>query len=75
MFKKVKFKNGKREIYFGKKKIFEYVKQAVVADFLEHVSKVQEELKGQHYLLYDINRLNSNMITGGGVLLFQLSLK
>lgn len=68
MFKKVKFKNGKREIYFGKKKIFEYVKQAVVADFLEHVSKVQEELKGQHYLLYDINRLNSNMMGGGSAL-------
>lgn len=66
MFKKVKFKNGKREIYFGKKKIFEYVKQAAIADFLEHVSKVQEELKGQQHLLYDISRLNSNMITGGG---------
>lgn len=73
MFKKVKFNNGRREIYFGKKKIFEYVKQAAVADLLEHVSKMQEQLKGQQNLLYDINRLNSSM--GGGVLLFQLSLK
>lgn len=64
MFKKVKFNNGRREIYFGKKKIFEYVKQAAVADLLEHVSKMQEQLKGQQNLLYDINRLNSSM--GGG---------
>lgn len=73
MFKKVKFKNGKREIYFGKKKIFEYVKQVAVADFLEHVSKVQEELKGQQYLLYDISRLNSNMMGGRGSTLSTIS--
>ena len=34
MFKKVKFSDGRREFYIGKKKIFEYVKTSEFAKFI-----------------------------------------
>ena len=35
MFKKVKYNNGKRELYLFKKKIFEYLRHSQFADFIE----------------------------------------
>ncbi len=34
MFKKIKFSDGRREFYIGKKKIFEYVKTSEFAKFI-----------------------------------------
>ena len=34
MFKKIKYEDGRREIYIGKKKIFEYVRNTHFAHFV-----------------------------------------
>lgn len=70
-FKKIRYESGKREIYFGKKKIFSYVNQTKLADFLEHISKTSGN--SHFYALHDVNRLNANR--GGGILFFHLPIK
>ena len=73
MFKKVKHSNGKREIYFGKKKIFQYLRQSQFADFVQ--SKLNNIADFLPYRLsletakrvYDTNKLY--MDGGGGKLL------
>lgn len=67
MFRKVKYNNGKREIYFGKKKIFQYLRQSQFADFVERkfnniahsLSLPLETAK----IVYDANKMSVN---GGG---------
>ena len=76
MFRKVKHSNGKREIYFGKKKIFQYLRQSQFADFVE--SKINNIVHSLSHTLalekakvaYDANKFNVN--GGGGGKLFCL---
>ena len=75
MFRKIKHNNGKREIYFGKKKIFQYLRQSQFADFVE--SKLNNNLVDSlsHTLAletakvaYDANKFNVNGGGGGRLL-------
>lgn len=70
-FKKIRYESGKREIYFGKKKIFSYVNQTKLADFLERT--IKENINSHFYALHDVNRLNASR--GGGILFFHLPIK
>ena len=50
MFKKIKFNDGRREFYIGKKKIFEYVKTAQFARFLSgFTANMTPQVEGQPF--------------------------
>lgn len=80
MFRKVKYDNGKREIYFGKKKIFQYLRQSQFADFVEnkfnniaHSLTLTLPLKTAN-IVYDANKMSVNMGGGGSFYSFEFLL-
>lgn len=63
MFKKIKYDSGKREIYFGKKKIFQYVNQN---KFVEFVEKLTNNLTHTYSSTLNTNKIIDDLKNGGG---------
>ena len=73
MFKKIKYDSGKREIYFGKKKIFQYINQN---KFVEFVEKLSNNLIHTYSSTLDVNKISYDLRNGGaGFYAFDFLLK
>lgn len=53
MFKKIKYSNGKRAIYIGKYKIFEYINKIAFADYM---CNMQNKIATFDMLLHEMHK-------------------